>query len=315
MTFQAPRTTEHAWPVDWLKGFTDRGGVLKAENRVLAGILRAGDHLPGPMRRTAQRLANSALMRADVPIAGRSRYGFALCGSSSDLIARYVAVYGVWEPDISAWSTTYLREGDVVIDVGANLGYFSLLCSRLVGPAGRVVAIEAAPSTFARLESNLSLNRATNVDARTGIAASAQGIGRIYVPVSDTAGNATTIPTEGMALGGVVPQIVIDEIMHGCAPRLVKIDTEGDEVSVLRGMPATLAAMHPGAAVLVEVTPHMLARRGHSARELFDLLDAFDAFVLENDYSPSRYARQQTNSPRPIHQVPTVTQDVLFIKR
>lgn len=58
-----------------------------------------------------------------------------------------------------------LKPGDVFVDVGANIGYFSLLASKLVGPGGRVVAIEASPEVFDLLRRNLELNKAHNVRA------------------------------------------------------------------------------------------------------------------------------------------------------
>jgi protein-L-isoaspartate O-methyltransferase len=57
--------------------------------------------------------------------------------------------FGIWEPEISYLTIELLDEGDVYVDVGANIGYDTLLASSLVGSSGKVVSIEAAPAIFA----------------------------------------------------------------------------------------------------------------------------------------------------------------------
>jgi hypothetical protein len=69
----------------------------------------------------------------------------------------------LYEPDVSHILGKVLREGDVVIDVGANIGFFTVLASLLVGPAGRVVAFEPEADNLARLRANLAHNVCKNV--------------------------------------------------------------------------------------------------------------------------------------------------------
>jgi hypothetical protein len=97
----------------------------------------------------------------EVPVYGGSR----MTVDTSDLIGQVLAVSGVWEPHITAAFRELLASGDVCVDVGAHIGYFSLLASRLVGPHGHVYALEPAPATYAALRSNLELNGVTNVTA------------------------------------------------------------------------------------------------------------------------------------------------------
>jgi len=68
-----------------------------------------------------------------------------------------------YESDVSMLMINVLRSGDVVFDVGANCGYFSVLAASLVGPSGHVVAMEPAPSCLARLKANLQRNAFANV--------------------------------------------------------------------------------------------------------------------------------------------------------
>ena len=79
-------------------------------------------------------------------------------GHTADLIQRYVYYFGVWEPTISQWFKGYVRPGDIVVDVGANIGWYTLLAAQRVGPEGQVVAIEASPTIAEHLRANLALN-------------------------------------------------------------------------------------------------------------------------------------------------------------
>src|ERR1700678_924731 len=56
-------------------------------------------------------------------------YGFRIGGNTRDAIQRSIFVFGCWEPNLSAWMTKHLRPGDVMIDVGANIGYFTCLAA------------------------------------------------------------------------------------------------------------------------------------------------------------------------------------------
>ncbi|MBF6439623.1 FkbM family methyltransferase [Nocardia cyriacigeorgica] len=84
---------------------------------------------------------------------------------SRDLIQRYIGLYGTWEPHLTAWLRHQLQPGDGFIDVGANIGYFAVVASRLVGPQGRVVAVEASPPFHEKMLHHIDLNKSTNVRA------------------------------------------------------------------------------------------------------------------------------------------------------
>src|SRR4051794_26991463 len=64
----------------------------------------------------------------------RTIFGAKITGDTADLIQRYIYFFGVWEPDITAWLRSALKPGDCFVDVGANIGYYTLLASQVVGP-------------------------------------------------------------------------------------------------------------------------------------------------------------------------------------
>jgi hypothetical protein len=90
-------------------------------------------------------------------------FGAVMECDSRDLIQARIARFGVWEPNISAAFHQVLKPGDTMVDVGANVGFHSLLAAHLVGPTGRVVAIEPSPLIAEHLERHRRLNGAENL--------------------------------------------------------------------------------------------------------------------------------------------------------
>jgi FkbM family methyltransferase len=82
---------------------------------------------------------------------------------ASDIVGKFIYYFGVWEPNLSHCIEGRLQPGDTFTDIGANIGYHSLLASKLVGDSGKVVSIEALPQTYERLLSNIRRNSARNI--------------------------------------------------------------------------------------------------------------------------------------------------------
>ena len=78
-------------------------------------------------------------------------------------VSNHLFVAHTWEPEETSLISNRLKPGDVFVDVGANLGYFTLIASDAVGPAGKVFAFEPAPHNFSLLEKNVRANRCGNV--------------------------------------------------------------------------------------------------------------------------------------------------------
>jgi len=76
-----------------------------------------------------------------------------------DVVNLFLYYFGGWEPAITQVVRQALKPGDVFLDVGANVGYYTLLASRLVGDTGRVIAVDASPSVYEILSRNVSRNR------------------------------------------------------------------------------------------------------------------------------------------------------------
>jgi FkbM family methyltransferase len=162
-----------------------------------------------------------------------------------------------------------LKPGGVVIDVGANIGHYTLLGSAGVGPQGRVHAVECSPQTRSLLEANVQKNKLQNVEIHPFAASDTQGsltlnitaIGLSWFnphsqwPSVNGSGTTVTVPT--MPLDAVVSSRV----------DLVKIDAEGADLEVLKGMRRILSE-NQEIAVIVEWAPLMLAEAGKDPLEM-----------------------------------------------
>jgi FkbM family methyltransferase len=161
----------------------------------------------------------------------------------SDVIGKPIAFFGSYEYAVSALVRSYLDRGDVFVDVGANLGYFTVLGAAAVGPSGLVLAYEPHAAIRARLERNVSLNALTQVRVRGEAVSDVDGTLRLLdVNEAHNAGlSRLARPTEG---GGVpVKTIRLDSVpeLRRAPPRLIKIDVEGHELEVFGGAAGLLA--------------------------------------------------------------------------
>ena len=165
-----------------------------------------------------------------------------------------------------------VRPGDCVIDIGANVGYYAVVSAKLVGPRGCVHAFEASQQTFKWLETNAALNPVANIHVHR--LAVTDRCGEIefysappektgYSSIRDLGDDSTRVET--------VPTVSLDSMLDDLPPiRLVKIDVEGAELLVLRGMRGLIERDQPF--FLVEIDDTFLRELGFSAEQQCDFL-------------------------------------------
>lgn len=165
-----------------------------------------------------------------------------------------------------------VRPGMTVLDVGGNIGVYTVLLSRLVGPAGRVISFEPDPDLCASLRENCARNGCTNVTVH-GFALGRQAdrlvLRRLILNSGD---NTLGAGGSGLFRQEVAVEVVaLDEFLPGLRPDFVKVDVQGWELPVLQGMAHTLAA-NPQAALCVEFWPAGLRRAGYAPGDLISFL-------------------------------------------
>lgn len=246
------------------------------------------------------RLANRYLEVHPRPFKVRTVFGAVLQGTTSDFIQRRIYLFGVWEPNLTHWIAKRLGPGDTFVDIGANIGYYSLLASGLVGE-GEVFAIEASPAIYAQLLQHLRLNSALNVTPINIAVSSQSGRTRLYLKQLDSPGTTSMVQEEGASLQAeseMAPMTALFTRDAFSRVRLIKIDVEGAEWSVVKGMADLLGHANAGLEVLVEVNPKRTMLEGGTISDLIGVFTqaGFHAYRITNDYSYEAYAKFQPQS-------------------
>jgi FkbM family methyltransferase len=156
------------------------------------------------------------------------------------------------EPEVQAVLRVYLRSGMTVYDIGANIGFFSLLAARLVGGIGPVTAFEADPEIAARLRENVSRNQGAPISVEEKAVWSSSNqllFARANAEASPDRGLGHVIDndSEESAPGTIrVEGVSVDEyVRKSAAPDFIKCDVEGAEVEVFRGAEKLLKERRP----------------------------------------------------------------------
>ena len=181
------------------------------------------------------------------------------------IIARRLYLHGEFEPTECAYLASVLKPGMVVYDIGANLGYHTVLAARLVGPAGRVICFEPDPANYSLLTENIRLNRLTNVTSFNCALGATTGSLEMHTSDSNF-GDHRMYETQGEAgrRKHTVRIECLDELVraeHLPLPDFVKLDVQGYEGRVLDGAINTISAERD-LAILLEYWPHGMKMAG-----------------------------------------------------
>lgn len=173
------------------------------------------------------------------------------------------------------------RPGGVVVDVGANIGLHAVRLAGLVGPEGRVYAVEPAPDNLAYLRANLERLGVENVEVLALAASDERGTRRFFLQERPTHHGFYERP-EGHGRAIEVATAPLDDRLDGPVD-LVKIDTEGAEIEVLRGLEEVLAAS-PDVQVVAEWNLPLALQEGRAEALPGWLRDhGFEVVVLDDE--------------------------------
>jgi FkbM family methyltransferase len=217
------------------------------------------------------RLARSMLPRPAWTGRFRTPHGLRL-GLDLGIYPDCCMAVGLYELDTIRAMRRLLRPGDHFVDIGANLGYMTLLGAQMVGEGGRVDAFEADPGNFARLSDHVRSH--PTLSARIDLHPIAVSDRAATVAIHHFSGGDVNhgcssvfrIPGRD-APTSRVPADRLDAMLQGRRPRLIKIDVEGAEHLVVSGMTGLLTGPEPPA-VIAEHNPATAARAG-VASDLF----------------------------------------------
>lgn len=219
-------------------------------------------------------LANSLDYR--VPVSARLGNGMNIHVFWDDVIGNAIRSAGFYEPFTVHLLTRLLRQGDIFLDLGANVGQYTLVAAPLVSQNGAVHAFEPDPRTYAQLSYNVRANSLANVRLNKVAVSSSTGIACLHLPTTDNLGAASlrtprtfsgrTVQTSCVTLDSYCARNQIEAI------NVMKIDVEGAELDVLRGGETVLGGrLKP--AILIEFAESLQRAFGSSCSQLQQWLE------------------------------------------
>jgi FkbM family methyltransferase len=183
-----------------------------------------------------------------------------------------LSLNGVYEEFETAVISSRVKTGDTVLDIGANIGYYTLLLARLVGKTGKVIAFEPEPENFTLLQKNVQVNGYQNVITVNAALSDCPATLRLYL-CHRNRGDHRIYAAEPDRPAIDVAAFAADDYLAslGAHLRFVKMDVQGAEAKVVRGM-RKLLARSADCQIAIEFWPFGMHRAGDDAGETLSLL-------------------------------------------
>jgi FkbM family methyltransferase len=224
---------------------------------------------------------------------------------SQRLMLDYFRSGRLLEPETSSLVDMLLQPGDTCIDIGGHVGFYSMLAAGLVGPTGRVYVFEPERTNYAHLLTHIALNHCHHVFPFPWAVGHSTSVVDFFTNFDNDGGHALWDPgqhpfnqkSRQQVSKEAVFLISLDDIFGSAQPgfaKLIKIDTEGNETSVLRGARNFLTrAQVP--AVIAEINRFGLAQLGSSEQEMRTLMTdlGYTTYALVGDL-PVRLAPHES---------------------
>jgi FkbM family methyltransferase len=250
-------------------------------SRALTAIARLpGRRLPVKGWTVVTEVLHSRIPEATGQTVHRSQWDAVLRLDLDDYIQRCI-YYDAFEADELNLMLRLLRPGDVMIDVGANVGIFTLAAARAVGGAGLVHAFEPVTANYERLVENVELNGLQNVRLNRAAAGDQAGTATLGIePGMERASGRVMSGFYAVGLSGrqaSAPMVRVDDYLALSSPerqvRMVKMDVEGFEPRALAGMRALLDGQRVDV-LLLEVSAYNLVRHGFGIADVVRPLES-----------------------------------------
>lgn len=188
-----------------------------------------------------------------------------------------------WEPGTTRLVKARLKQGDVALDIGAMVGYYTLLFSRLVGKEGKVFAFEPNPDHFDLVSRNVKINNCENTTVVQKAATNKTGTARLM--------NCAKYPRRRWSIRSNgehnINTVALDDYFkyYQGPIDLIKTDTEGGEEAVLQGMPRILKA-NQNIKLIIEFSPLFLRRFGTDPKNFLELIKrhGFKIYMIRSQY-------------------------------
>ena len=235
----------------------------------------------------------ASVFRRELRFRIRLDEGFSLTVDLQDALQLYLFLFGTWEPSTTSLIKSLTKPGRCTVDVGAHIGYFSILAASL---GADVVAFEADPDMADRLLANISESGYSEIVRVVAAAVADDSRGRtLHRGPNHNRGLTSSNPKWNLKPSGPVPSISLSNALSASQlsqVQIVKIDVEGSEPEVIAGMGDSWRILPPDSVILIELSPKWWSIGKTVEEVLLPIREAgFEAWTIENSYSPFRLMR------------------------
>ncbi len=202
-------------------------------------------------------------------------------------ISPQIAATGSWEPFETELVQRFLRPGDSFVDIGANIGWYTIVAAARVGSTGRVYAFEPAAENFKLAVQNVALNGLANVRLEHAAVSDQPGSAALFLSAENLGDHRLYESAEERGYE-TVPVTSLDAYFADKpgSIRLVKMDTQGSEAKIFNGLSADLFRQRGIEAFIFEYWPKGLIAAGSSPEDFMERLKALDlrCYVIQEEY-------------------------------
>lgn len=190
-------------------------------------------------------------------------------------VAHQFIVYREYEPFETDLVKAAVRLGNTVLNVGANIGYYAVLCSGLVGKAGKVIALEPHPDNFQLLRKNIAQNEAWNVEALEVAAGAVEGYIQLFPSRTNSGDHSVFLRKDEERNPIDIKVVTLDNLLQelDIEPDVLIIDVQGAELAVLKGVQRYLHKRSKPLKLFLEVWPQGIRMTEEDPAHLFSLLE------------------------------------------
>jgi len=198
---------------------------------------------------------------------------------SKDSLA--LSIRGIYEPVTTELIKREIKKGDIVLDIGAHIGYYTLIFAKLAGEEGRVFAFEPDLDNFTLLKKNVEFNGYPNVILEQKAISSKSGKAKLFLSYENIKGH-TICDLQNNKPSILVDSIKLDDYFNDSNNRIdfIKLDVEGAELLALKGM-NNLLNRNKKIKMIIEFYPACLKRGGTDPVELLELLQTFNFRIYD----------------------------------
>ena len=232
------------------------------------------------------KLLNKTKIWDDVEFTAVTSSGTTMLLTLKDWVQKNIFLFGYYEKNETDFWNNLTQHKNIVFDIGANVGYYGLIASKKINPHGKVFGFEPVSHIYKRAEHNIKLNGIQNF-ILNNIALSDK-VGELTINVGNDANLGMSGINHHNYLSGISEVVKVETVDHYVNSNnisqidVIKIDVEGSESYVLKGMERSVADFKP--TILIEILDTLLLKAGSSKEEIYNYMWAknYQAFKIIN---------------------------------